>query len=428
METKVQGGVHEKEGVAINASWIIAILVIVAIAIFATLFFNQGSSDGGKTSQAPVKATATNDISHKAGDVPPQIAGVRQNNETVVINLDAVQLVGELAEGTTYEYWTFNKQVPGPFIRVMEGDTVEVNLTHSHDHMALSDEDNDFPHSFAVDFVQPIPTAYAAEEDHEHAPGMADDHPHDADMPSGMSHEDMSDDAHTAAGHGEHSIDLHAVQGPGGGAELTRAAPNATESFRFKAMKPGIYIYHCGSPHVPTHVANGMYGMILVEPKGGLSPVDREFYVVQGEFYTKGKVGEKGHQEYSLEKLLDERPEYVVFNGRMGALTGNNALTAKVGEKIRIFFGVSGQLASNFHVIGEVLDKVYREGDLLSPPARNIQTTLVPAGGAMMTEFIVEVPGKYLLVDHALSRAVNRGALGELVVTGPDEQDIFEKI
>jgi nitrite reductase (NO-forming) len=112
----------------------------------------------------------------------------------------------------------------------------------------------------------------------------------------------------------------------------------------------------------------------------------------------------------------------------MGALTGNNALTAKVGEKIRIFFGVSGQLASNFHIIGEALDKVYREGDLLSPPARNVQTTLVPAGGAMMTEFTVEVPGKYLLVDHALSRAVNRGAIGELVVTGPNEQDIYEKI
>ena len=240
-----------------------------------------------------------------------------------------------------------------------------------------------------------------------------------------MNSEDME---HMAAGHGEHSIDLHAVLGPGGGADFTRVAPNETKGFQFKAMRPGIYVYHCASPHVPSHIANGMYGLILVEPKGGLAPVDKEFYVVQGEFYTTGNVGEKGHQELDKDKLLAERPEYIVFNGRKGALTGDHALRTRVGEKVRIFFGVSGQLASNFHIIGGVFDALYPEGDITSPPHRNVQTTIVPAGGAAMVEFTSEVPGKYLLVDHALTRAIDRGAIGELIVEGNDRPEIIKKI
>jgi nitrite reductase (NO-forming) len=209
---------------------------------------------------------------------------------------------------------------------------------------------------------------------------------------------------------------------------LTQATDGDTKKFSFKAMRPGIYVYHCASPHIPTHIANGMYGMILVEPKAGLPKVDREYYIMQGEFYTTGKNGEKGLQGFSKDKMDMEHPEYVVFNGRVGSLTGDRALKAKTGETVRVFFGVGTFLPSNFHVIGGIPDRLYPEGDIVSPPHRNVQTTLVPAGGAAMMEMKLEVPGKFLLVDHALPRAVDKGALGELVVEGADRPDIIRTI
>lgn len=225
--------------------------------------------------------------------------------------------------------------------------------------------------------------------------------------------------------HHIHSVDFHAVTGPGGGATVTQAGPGQTKSFTFKAMQPGLYVYHCATPMVAQHITNGMYGLILVEPEGGLPPVDREFYVMQGELYTAQKHGTPGHQEFSLEKLLDERPEHLMFNGRMDALSSTYKLQAKVGETVRIFFGVGGpNLTSSFHVIGEIFDRVYNQGSLTSPPLTDVQTTLVPPGGAAMVEFKLDVPGNYILVDHALSRA-EKGLAGILHVTGPENPEIF---
>jgi len=349
-----------------------------------------------------VEPVTVKDISKRADDLPPPIA--RRENQKVIVELETKEIIAELAPGVTYEYWTYNGTVPGPFIRVKEGDDVEIRLSHSHgDHHSAAPF-----HSFVVDALSLIPAyAHGPEEDTHTAEGSEE---------------------HEKAGHAKHSIDLHAVEGPGGGAVFTQTAPGETHAFQFKATRPGLYVYHCASPHIPTHVANGMYGLILVEPKEGLPKVDREYYVMQGELYTKGKFGEKGHQEFSLEKLQQERPEYFVFNGRVGALTNDNALKAKVGETIRIFFGVGPHIASNFHVIGAILDKLYSEGDIVSPPHRNVQTTIVPPGGAMMTEFKVEVPGKLLLVDHSLSRAIDKGAVGELIVEGPERPEIFKKV
>jgi len=223
-----------------------------------------------------------------------------------------------------------------------------------------------------------------------------------------------------------HSIDLHAVNGPGGGAVLTQVMPGDTKSFRWKALNPGLYVYHCATPHVPIHVANGMYGLILVEPKGGLPKVDREFYILQSEFYTNGRFGEQGLQALNLEDARNERPTYVVLNGRVGALTGDRALKAKVGERVRLYVGNGGpNLVSSFHVIGEVFDAVYPEGAVGSPPQQNIQSTLIPAGGAAIVEFRVDVPGRYLLVDHSIFRAFDKGAIGYLEVSGPDAPGIF---
>ncbi|MEO6182881.1 MAG: copper-containing nitrite reductase, partial [Verrucomicrobiota bacterium] len=218
-----------------------------------------------------------------------------------------------------------------------------------------------------------------------------------------------------------HNIDLHAVTGPGGGASSSFTAPGHSSQFSFKALNPGLFVYHCATAPVGMHVGNGMYGLILVEPKEGLPPVDREYYVMQGEFYTAGKFGEEGLQFFDLNKAVDERPTYVVFNGAVNSLVGENALKAKVGERVRLFVGNGGpNLVSSFHVIGEIFDTVYQEGGM-GAAQHHVQTTLVPAGGSTMVEFKVEVPGTYVLVDHSLFRAFNKGALGMLKVEGaPD--------
>jgi nitrite reductase (NO-forming) len=366
---------------------------------------NMGMS-GGDMGMTDIPTIA--EIGADPSAVPPPIT--RRENATVKYALEAISVRAQLAPDVTYEYWTFNKQVPGPMMRVREGDTVEVSLFHNpagHSHASLPDDLD-----LAVSGPFDVKTAYA-DEGHAHDTTAAAD-PHTAGAAD--------------PGHAAHSVDLHAVLGPGGGAMMTQTEHMQTKTFAFKAMRPGIYIYHCASPHIPTHIANGMYGMILVEPKEGMAKVDHEFYVMQGEFYTAGKTGETGLQAFSKEKMDAEHPEYVVFNGRVGSLTGPRALQSKVGEKVRIYFGVGTFLPSNFHVIGGILEKLYPEGDIISPPHRNVQTTLVPAGGAMMTEFTTEVPGKFLLVDHALPRAVDKGALGELIVGGEEQPGIIRSI
>jgi len=278
---------------------------------------------------------------------------------TVSVELEAVELIGKLAGETTYNYWTFNGKVPGPFLRVRLGDTVELAFKNAESSRMI------------------------------------------------------------------HSVDLHAVTGPGGGAVMTQTPPGQVKSFRFKALNPGLYVYHCATPMVANHISSGMYGLIMVEPPGGLPPVDHEFYVMQGELYTDRPFGQRGHDEFSVEKLLSERPEYLVFNGAVGALTAEHPLKAKVGETVRIFFGVGGpNVTSSFHVIGEIFDRVYDQAALGSPIATNVQTTMVPAGGAAIVEFKLEVPGRYILVDHSLSR-LERGLAGFLLVEGPENPEVF---
>ena len=223
-----------------------------------------------------------------------------------------------------------------------------------------------------------------------------------------------------------HNVDFHAATGPGGGAEATFTAPGHTSTFSFKALQAGLYIYHCAVAPVGMHIANGMYGLILVEPKEGLPKVDKEFYIVQGDFYTKGKKGAQGLQPFDMDKAIAEQPEYVVFNGHVGSIAGDNALKAKTGETVRMYVGNGGpNLVSSFHVIGEIFDKVYVEGGKLIN--ENVQSTLIPAGGAAMIEFKVDVPGSYTVVDHSLFRAFNKGALGQLKVEGDENPEIMTK-
>ena len=232
----------------------------------------------------------------------------------------------------------------------------------------------------------------------------------------------LMNDAHSSM---PHSIDLHAVTGPGGGAVATQVKPGEMKSFTFKAMNPGVYVYHCATPHIPTHIANGMYGMIVVEPKEGLAKVDREFYVMQGDFYTTQPRGTKGNLGYSGSLEKDERPTFVVFNGKAAGLTKDHAMHAKVGDRVRIFVGVGGpNVTSSFHVIGEIFDEVHPEG--ATEAQHNVQTTMIPAGGAAWVEFTINVPGTYTLVDHSIGRAIDKGAVAQIVADGQPDKSIFD--
>ncbi len=329
-------------------------LMVMALGLVACS--QAAAKDNGKTdTSVPSKQETAQLLAPPA--VPPALN--RDEPALVKVNLETTEVVSTLADGVEYRYWTFNDTVPGPIIRVRDGDTVELTLANNADSRAA------------------------------------------------------------------HSIDLHAVNGPGGGAAVTQVSPGKSKTFTFRALNPGVYVYHCATPVIPQHIANGMYGLIIVEPKEGLPEVDKEFYVMQGDMYTLGDTGEPGLQEFSLDKMVDEDADYVVFNGSVGAITGENALTASVGETVRIYFGVGGpNLTSSFHVIGEIFDEVHQDGAMEA--AHNVQTTLVPSGGATWVDFKVDVPGTYLLVDHSLGRLL-KGAAGHLTVGGDQSPHIFRE-
>ncbi len=307
--------------------------------------------DFGPPQGEPVKAVLTS---------PPMVPPATGRNAPakVIVELDVIEKEMPISEGVNYTFWTFGGTVPGSFIRVRQGDTVEIHL-------------NNMPDSKMT-----------------------------------------------------HNIDLPGVTGPGGGASSSFTAPGHTSQFTFKALNAGLYVYHCATAPVGMHVANGMYGLILIEPPDGMPKVDREYYVMQGDFYTVGNYREKGLQAFDMQKAIDENATYVLFNGREGSMTGDQALPAKVGETVRLYVGNGGpNLVSSFHVIGEIFDKVWFEGGTRFQ--ENVQTTLIPSGGAAMMDFHLEVPGSYVLVDHSIFRAFNKGALAILKADGPENKAIY---
>ena len=294
-----------------------------------------------------------------APSVPPPLN--RNYEARVIVRLEATEYRAELSKGVEYDFWGYNGHVPGPFVRVREGDTVEFHFKNS----------------------------------------------------------ESSKNTHT--------VDFHAMTGPCGAACILMTEPGKESVVQAKAINPGLFVYHCAAPPIPVHISNGLYGLILVEPKKGLPKVGREYYLMQSEFYTETTIGQKGLAPFSSQKGMDENPTYVVFNGKVGSLMGESALAAKTGEVVRLFVGNIGpNLVSSFHVIGEIFDNVYREGSL-SEPAHNVQTTLIPAGGASTVEFKVDVPGNFTLVDHSIFR-INKGAMGSLHAEGPENPEILKKI
>jgi len=328
-----------------------ALLVVASQASAAGKSADKSAGDFGPPQGPPIHAVLTS-----PPHVPPPVN--RNHPAKVIVELEVVEKQMPISEGVSYTFWTFGGTVPGSFIRVRQGDTVEFHLKN---------------------------------------------HP-SSKMP--------------------HNIDLHGVTGPGGGAASSFTAPGHESQFTFKALNEGIYVYHCATAPVGMHVANGMYGLILVEPPEGLPKVDHEYYVMQGDFYTTGKYREKGNQPFDMEKAIDERPTYVLFNGAEGALTGDKALSAKTGETVRIYVGNGGpNLVSSFHVIGAIFDQVRFEGG--SNVQKNVQTTLIPAGGAAIVKFTAKVPGSYVLVDHSIFRAFNKGALAILKVDGAEDKRVY---
>ncbi|QCX52381.1 nitrite reductase, copper-containing [Elizabethkingia sp. JS20170427COW] len=343
-----------------------SIILSAALALmfsFNSCKQNENSSNANVfASELGEKITAEGNYEEAKVTAPPFVPEAIGNRaaKKIKINLETIEKVGELADGTQYNFWTFGGTVPGSFIRARVGDDIEFTLKNN--------ENSVFPHN----------------------------------------------------------IDLHAVNGPGGGAEATFVAPGKSATFNFKATNPGLYVYHCATAPVGMHIANGMYGLILIEPEGGLPKVDKEFYIMQGDFYTKGKFGDKGMQEFDMDKAIAETPDYVVFNGSTGGLLGKNELEVNVGDTVRLYVGNGGpNLTSSFHIIGEIFDKVYIEGG--SKINENVQTTVIPAGGAVIVEFKATVPGEYVIVDHAIFRAFNKGALGRIKVKGNDNHNVYKK-
>ncbi len=339
----------------IQSSMVVFVFFIAYSIFIPQSFAVEVEKGAGETSGLPMIEAELG----FAPNVPPPVN--RGYEARVIVRLESTEYRGELTKGVEYNFWGYNGHVPGPFVRVREGDTIEFHFKNS------------------------------------------------------------------ASSKNTHTVDFHAMTGPCGAACILMTEPGGESIVQAKAVNPGLFVYHCAAPPIPVHIANGLYGLILVEPKEGLSKVDREYYVMQSEFYTETAAGVKGLAPFSSQKGMDESPTYVVFNGKVGALSGDGALQAKTGETVRLFVGNIGpNLISSFHVIGEIFDRVYREGSL-SDPGHNVQTTLIPAGGASTVEFKIEVPGNFTLVDHSIFR-INKGALGTLHVEGPENPDILKKI
>lgn len=294
------------------------------------------------------------DVVRDPSDLPPSVGD--RAPAVVRVTLTSKELVGVLdpASGTTYRYWTSNGKVPAPFIRVRQGDTVEVTLENSKGSQMV------------------------------------------------------------------HSLDFHAAIGPGGGAALTQVPPGQSKTFTFQATTPGLFVYHCGSPMIAQHIANGMYGLILVEPAGGLPHVDHEYYIMQGEIYTTAPKGKAGLQQFSAENLMQENAQYYLFNGAVDAVTKEYPLHANEGETVRIFFGNAGPNATaSIHMVGEIFTRYFPLGGLTSAPLSGIQTAGVPPGAAAILELKASMPGEFVLMDHAMSR-MEKGDMALLEVKGPE--------
>ncbi len=282
------------------------------------------------------------------------------------IRLDTTHKIIEIAPGVKFSAWTFGDQVPGPVARVRVGDRVKFSMTNRSD---------------------------------EHAPGLQ-----------------------VMAAPMMHSMDFHAAMvSPQD--KYRSVAPGQTISFEFTPNYPGVYMYHCGTPMVLEHIASGMYGMVIVEPRNGYpTKVDREYAVIQSEFYTKLDPEKRkidGQPLYVLDtaRVRTKAPTYTVFNGRYNGMV-DKPLVAKPGERVRLFvLNVGPSNTSSFHVVGTIFDRVWLEGNP-DNQLRGAQTVLLGSSNSAIVEFVVPEAGGYVMVDHQFANA-SQGAIGLIAAGAP---------
>jgi nitrite reductase (NO-forming) len=242
----------------------------------------------------------------------------------------------------------------------------------------------------------------------------------------------------------DHNIDFHASTGAMGGGELTHVQPGENAVLRFRATKPGVFVYHCapGGIMIPWHVVSGMNGALMVLPRDGLkdhlgNPVryDRAYFIGEQDFYVP--VDENGEFK-RFEDLLDSfddtlqrmktlTPSHVVFNGRVGALTGDNALTARVGETV-LFIHAQANRDTRPHLIGGHGDLVWETGSFDDPPATNLETWFIRGGSAGAALYTFRQPGLYAYVNHNLIEALALGAAAHVQVEGEWNHDLMTQI
>ena len=282
--------------------------------------------------EAPVGTGAT--PAPVSADAPPRTAEHLHRIRFEIMNSTIV-----VAKDVNYDAWTFGGRVPGPFIRVTQGDTVDFTLVNK------------------------------------------------AQMP--------------------HSMDFHAAQiAPS--KYYVNVMPNDSLHYRYVAQVPGVFLYHCGTAPVAAHIANGMYGALIVDPLTP-RPAAREFVLVQSEFYLTPEVPGKA-RSLAWDRLLSLAPDYVVFNGR-AAQYAETPITVKTGELLRLYVVNAGpNRFSSFHVVGGIFERVLVDGSNHSP-LEGVQTVAVPVGGASIFEIRLKEPGDYPFVTHAFADAT-KGAIG----------------
>jgi nitrite reductase (NO-forming) len=279
------------------------------------------------------------------------------------IQLDVVDRVIDLAPGVRFSAWTFGGRVPGPVVHARVGDRIRFSMTNRSDET----------------------------------------------IPGGLAMPMM------------HSMDFHAAMvSPQD--KYRSIAPGQTIAFEFQLNYPGVFMYHCGTPMILEHIASGMYGMLVVEPREGYpTRVDRQYAVVQSEFYTKlDPAGRQvnGQPLYVLDtqKVRTKESTYTVFNGVYNGMV-DHPLVAKPGDRVRLFvLNVGPSNTSSFHVVGAIFDRVWIDGNP-DNQFRGMQTVLLPSAGSAIVEFRVPEKGQYIMVDHHFANA-SQGAIGIVDATG----------
>ncbi len=289
------------------------------------------------------------------GAVPVPEAPKLSESRMLSVRLDIVHKLQEISDGTKMMLWTFGGHSPGPSVRVKQGDKIKFSMANR----SLE----------SVKLFPPMP----------------------------------------------HSMDFHAAMvSPQD--KYRSIGPGQTLSFEFIANYPGVYMYHCGTPMILEHLALGMYGAVIVEPKNGYpTRVDREYVIVQSEFYPTKKA-RKGVAELDRDAMMKKQASVVAFNGRANRHI-NEPLKAKPGERVRLFVLNAGPNGtSSFHVVGTIFDRVWLDG-VSSNELRGMQTVLLGASSSAVVEFIIPEKGKYVMVDHEFADAT-AGALGLIDASG----------